>query len=236
MCVNSAVAVPQIVVLAGGLGTRLGQLGRLCPKSLLEVSGKPMLTHILDWAASQGCERGLILTGHLGEQFDGFRHHTIDLTFQRESVKLGTGGSLWNARDLLDERFFLVWGDDLHMISYSDLLISHLSSGCNLTMTVTRSHSQFNLQYEDGRVLRYDKIGIKKRGLNGYEAGTSVVEKRVVEETGKEGSWSWEEVVYSSMAGSIGAHIDDSPFWDIGTPERLARLQEFLDKGGPTRD
>ena len=222
---------PQVVVLAGGLGTRLGNLGEDTPKSLLEVSGKPMLTHILDWAVSQGCERGLVLTGHLGDRFESFRHQGMELVFHREPVQLGTGGSLWNARSLLEDLFFLLWGDDLHMIGYSDLLKTHYSSGCAMTMTVTRDHSPFNLEYGGGRVLRYDKSDPDKRGFNGYEAGTSVVERRVVEEFGKEGAWSWEEVVYESMAGSIAAHLDDTPFWDIGTPERLAKLQLFLDEG-----
>lgn len=62
--------MPQIVILAGGLGTRLGDLTKQIPKSLIQVDNKPILSHILDWIDEQGCDRALILTGHLGEQFD----------------------------------------------------------------------------------------------------------------------------------------------------------------------
>jgi D-glycero-D-manno-heptose 1,7-bisphosphate phosphatase len=223
-------SMPQVVVLAGGLGTRLGEISESTPKSLVEVGGKPMLFHILDWVASQGCSRGLILTGHLGDQFENIEHQDIGLTFCRESSPLGTGGALWNARDLIEDRFVLLWGDDLHMINYRELIDTHLTSGCEMTMTVTRENPSFNLEYASGRVLRYDKDGVDPSGLNGYEAGTSVVEKSVLERHGADGAWSWEGVVYRSMAGSIAAHMDDSPFWDVGTPDRLSKLDRFLNE------
>lgn len=224
-------SMPQVVVLAGGLGTRLGDISKGTPKALVEVGGKPILSHILDWVASQGCSRALVLTGHLGEEFEGFEHRGVELTFVREPRPLGTGGALWNARKLIEGRFVLLWGDDLHLVDYRNLLATHLTSGCEMTMTVTREHSSFNLEYGADRVLRYDKGRVLPEGLNGYEAGTSVIEKSVLERHGKEGSWSWEGDVYQSMAGSIAAHVDDAPFWDVGTPERLFRLERFLEEG-----
>ena len=224
--------MPQVVVLAGGLGTRLGSLSERIPKSLIEVAGQPILSHILDWSSSQGCTRALILIGHLGEQFESFTHAGVELTFQKEVEPLGTGGALWGARGLIEDRFFLLWGDDLHMIDYSSLLQTHNSSGCSLTMTVTTNHSSFNLEHMGDRVIRYDKHLDSPDGLNGYEAGTSIVEKSVLESLGRDGSWSWEEEVYPALSGLIAAHLDKTPFWDIGTPERLRMLESFLKEGG----
>ncbi len=224
--------MPQVVVLAGGLGTRLGILSERVPKSLIEVAGQPILSHILDWVATQGCTRALILIGHLGERFEDFNHEGVDIVFHMENTPLGTGGSLWGARDLIEDKFVLLWGDDLHMIDYSSLLQTHNSSGCALTMTVTTSHTTFNLEHRDGRVFRYDKRLDSPDGLNGYEAGTSIVEKSVLESLGRDGSWSWEEEVYPALSGLIAAHLDETPFWDMGTPERLELLESFLKEGG----
>ena len=230
---TQSVEMPQVVVLAGGLGTRLGDLTQRIPKSLVEVDDKPIIGHILDWISDQGCNRALILTGHLGEQFEQYTHHTVSLTYVQEPQPLGTGGALWNAVDYLEPEFILLWGDDFHPIDYQKLVIRHRDDANLMTMTVTESHETMNLQHRDGRVIKYDKHN-STPDFNGYEAGTSVVSKRIVLLFGRDGKWSWEDTVYPKLSGKIGAHIDNTKFWDMGTPERLSKLIEFL-KQEPTR-
>ena len=113
---STPIDMPQVVILAGGLGTRLGAITQHIPKSLVEVDDRPMISHILDWISLQGCDRALILTGHLGDKFEEYTHDSVSLTFVREPVPLGTGGALWNAVDFLEPEFLLVWGDDFHPI------------------------------------------------------------------------------------------------------------------------
>ena len=223
--------MPQVVILAGGLGTRLGEVAEKTPKSLIEVNGKPMLSHILDWAQGQGCMDALILTGHLGEEFKGFSHRGMSLTFLQESTPLGTGGALWNAKEQLEEEFILLWGDDFHPIDYGALVAHHRQEKSPLTMTVTEAHDTMNLQHEGGKVIAYNKSE-ESSNLNGYEAGTSIVAKAVLETHGKDGKWSWEESVYPAMSGKISAYCDNTPFWDMGTPQRLSRFENFLNQGG----
>ena len=224
--------LPQVVILAGGLGTRLGEISESIPKSLIEVNGKPMLTHILDWALGQGCRKALVLTGHLGEMFDDFTHRGMSLTFHQEPEPLGTGGALWNAKHLLDDEFILLWGDDFHPIDYNSIVSEHRQKAAPLTMTVTESHESMNLHHQDGQVIVYDKAN-PKANFNGYEAGTSIVKKSVIETHGREGKWSWEETIYTALAGKMNAYVDNTAFWDMGTPERLSRFGEFLKQGGP---
>ena len=221
------VEMPQVVILAGGLGTRLGAITQHIPKSLVEVDDKPMIDHILDWISLQGCDRALILTGHLGDKFDQYTHDSVDLTFVREPVPLGTGGALWNAVDFLEPEFILLWGDDFHPINYHNLVDLHRQDGNLMTMTVTESHDSMNLLHANGRVHKYNKRNNNSE-FNGYEAGTSVVSKRIVLLFGRDGKWSWEETGYPKLSGKIGAHVDNTKFWDMGTPERLTKLTEFL--------
>ncbi|MBJ84496.1 MAG: hypothetical protein CMB52_03155 [Euryarchaeota archaeon] len=219
--------MPQVVVLAGGLGSRLGGMTKATPKSLIEVDGKPILSHILDWAHGQGCKDALILIGHLGEKFDGFSHRGMNLQFVKENQPLGTGGAIWNARQYLADEFILLWGDDYHPIDYKRLVKHHRDNRQRLTMTVIESHDTQNLQHAENRVIAYSKSKIDEN-FNGYEAGTSVVQKSVVESCGHTGSWSWEETVYPQLSGQIHAYIDETKFWDMGTPDRLAKLEKFL--------
>ena len=222
--------MPQVVILAGGLGTRLGDLTKHQPKSLIEVADKPILVHILDWVKGQGCNRALVLTGHHGDQFDGFQYPGIELTFVKEQEQLGTGGALWNAREHLEDEFILLWGDDYHPIQYGPLVDLHRGASSKLTMTVTTGHDENNLLYADGRLVHYAKDEDVPTEFNGYEAGTSIVKKSVVNEFGKQGKWSWEKTVYPNMSTEIYVHIDNTKFWDMGTPERLQRLEEFFNE------
>ena len=96
-----------------------------------------------------------------------------------------------------------------------------------MTMTVTEAHESMNLLHADNRVIKYNKHA-ETSEFNGYEAGTSVVSKRIVLLFGRDGKWSWEETVYPKLSGKIGAHIDNTKFWDMGTPDRLSKLREFL--------
>ena len=98
-------------------------------------------------------------------------------------------------------------------------------------MTVTEKHESMNLRHENGKVIDYNK-STPPANFNGYEAGTSIVDKKVVEEYGKNGKWSWEETVYPALSGQIIAHIDNTKFWDMGTPKRLEKLENFLKKSG----
>ena len=187
-----------------------------------------MLSHILEWAGGQGCRDALILTGHLGEQFEGFKHDGMNLTFVQESEQMGTGGALMNAIEYLEDEFILLWGDDYHPVNYRRLYASHKEHQQSLTMTVIQSDELANLRHENERVFEYSKSEISD-SFNGYEAGTSVVDKSVLVKFGKSKKWSWEETVYPQMSGQIHAYIDETPFWDMGTPERLERLEKFFD-------
>lgn len=224
--------MPQVVILAGGLGTRLGDFTVNTPKSLVKVNNKPIINHILDWVKGQGCKDILILTGHLGEQFTDFYYPSLNLDFIQEPEPLGTGGALWNAVDKLADDFILLWGDDLHPIDYKPLVVKHRKKQSLMTMTVTQQHEIMNLQHHNDLVIAYDKNN-QNDHFNGYEAGTSIVSKKLVLLFGKSGKWSWEERVYPALSGKIHAHIDDTKFWDIGTPERLSKLDNFLKHGRP---
>ena len=140
---------------------------------------------------------------------------------------MGTGGALWNARDYLEDEFVLVWGDDYHPINYRRLFKAHTEHGLPITMTVIEGHDTFNLHHENGVVVEYSKEDVKS-SYNGYEAGTSVVKKSVIDDIGKSGVWSWEESAYPAYSGRIHAHIDETPFWDMGTPERLSKLENYF--------
>ena len=54
--------------------------------------------------------------------------------------------------------------------------------------------------------------------------------KSIVLEHGRDGAWSWENTIYPALAKQIHVHLDTTKFWDMGTPERLQKLEDFFNE------
>jgi len=121
--------VEQAVILAGGKGTRLGTLAERRPKALVDIAGQSLLAHQLDVLKRYGIAKVLILTGHLGDILsdeigDGSRFG-LDITYRREPTPRGTAGSLKDAEALLDDEFFVIYGDIIFDIDLARVAAFH---------------------------------------------------------------------------------------------------------------
>ena len=117
-------AIRQAVVLAGGLGTRLGALTEKQPKPLLPVAGRPFLEWLLDNLSRQGVTNVVLAIGHGADVFSqwlGRLESPLELETFVETEPLGTGGALPLMRDQLEQSFFLLNGDTLFDASLSRL-------------------------------------------------------------------------------------------------------------------
>ena len=102
----------QVVILAGGLATRLGELTKNRPKSLLEILGKPFLAYQLEVLRANGITDIVLCIGHLGTQiqdiFGDGSQYGVHIRYSLENKPLGTAGALKNAEPLLLKNFFVL--------------------------------------------------------------------------------------------------------------------------------
>ena len=103
-----------VLILAGGLATRLKKSSENLPKSLVKVAGKPFIAHQLGELSRQGIQDVIICIGHLGEQIEKYvgdgSMFGLKVRYSRESDNLlGTGGAVRKALHLLDESFFILY-------------------------------------------------------------------------------------------------------------------------------
>jgi NDP-sugar pyrophosphorylase family protein len=92
--------VKQCVILAGGQGTRLGNLTKKCPKPLVKIRRKPFLFYLINFLKLQGFKKFVILTHYLNKNFINYFNKNFldtDIKIVKEKEKLGTGGSIRNA-------------------------------------------------------------------------------------------------------------------------------------------
>ncbi|MCB9084590.1 MAG: HAD-IIIA family hydrolase [Bdellovibrionaceae bacterium] len=121
----------KAVILAGGKGTRLGDLAKDIPKSLVPIAGKPLLDYQLEWLAREGVKEVLLLTGYLSEKIeahcgDGSKWG-LKCEYLVEDTPLGTAGALKDAESKLPGEFLVVYGDVLVDIDLKNLMEFHQS-------------------------------------------------------------------------------------------------------------
>ena len=129
-------------ILGAGLGTRLRPLTENCPKPLLPVGGRPLITYAMDHCLSIGVERFIVNTHHCAEAYEkafpGGNWRGAPILFRHEPVLLDTAGGLKNIEDLLedDETILVYNGDILSDLPLSQLLAAHAAGGREVTLAL----------------------------------------------------------------------------------------------------
>lgn len=238
--------IRQAVVLAGGFGTRLGELTRTTPKPLLPVGGKPFIAWLIEWLARAGFDDIILSTGYLAEQFDGFLEtnvwqdphgERIRVTTFRENQPAGTAGALALMAERLDQRFLLVNGDSL-LLCDPVLTASFAESLPDGHMVLTTRPVDDTVRYgrvdladnADGKTVRI--TGFREKGVTGpghINSGISALDRSVLDMIGAL-PCSIENEIYPQLAaqGRLHGVAQSGFFTDIGLPETYEAAQHEL--------
>ncbi|MHB1860205.1 MAG: sugar phosphate nucleotidyltransferase, partial [Solirubrobacteraceae bacterium] len=175
-------ALPPVVILCGGRGTRLQERTREIPKPLVEIGGRPILWHVIGIYAAQGFDRFLLATGYRGELIERFASTTswplpVCVRAVDSGLHTPTGGRLVRLREhLAGERFCATYADGLADIDLHRLLAGHLAQAevsaeaAVATVTVVRPELQFGVAQLDGDgelVLGFEEKPRSEHWVNG---------------------------------------------------------------------
>lgn len=129
-----------MVIMAGGMGTRLRPHTENCPKPMLLVAGKPMLEHIIERAKREGFSHFVLAIQYLGhmieDHFGDGEHLGVRIDYLREQSPLGTAGALGLLNPRPDAPFVVTNGDVITDIRYGKLLDFHTRHDATATMAV----------------------------------------------------------------------------------------------------
>jgi NDP-sugar pyrophosphorylase family protein len=156
----------QIAILAGGLATRLGELTKNEPKSLLGIEGRPFIEYQIEQIGRQGITDILICTGHLGEPIerylgDGARYG-VNIRYSHEDRPLGTAGALKKALNMLDDTFITMYGDSYLFLDFARIFSHFVRRDKLALMTVYKNRGLYdksNTSVRGGLVTGYRKNG-----------------------------------------------------------------------------
>jgi NDP-sugar pyrophosphorylase family protein len=235
--------VPTIAILAGGLATRLGEMSRQTPKSLLDVGGKPFLTRQLELLSRQSLNDVVVCVGHLGDQIMESVPIPAGMRVRYSSdgpVRLGTGGAIAKAIPLLGREFFVLYGDSYLRCDYLAVFRAFASARRDSStpphglMTVYENADRLdssNVELEGDRIARYSKT-TKTPAMRYIDWGLGILTPECFEGRFGSGTFDLADVYEALVArGRLLAHLVHERFYEIGSRSGLEELRMLVERG-----
>jgi NDP-sugar pyrophosphorylase family protein len=231
----------QCIILAGGLGTRLGHRTADRPKAMVEVAGEPFIRHQLRLLADGGIDDVVICVGYRGVLLeDEVDRHTppgMAVRCISDGQKLrGTAGAIRRVVEhgLTNEHFAVLYGDSYLTVDYADVTSSFDEDRYDGLMTVWRNETvdESNAGVGDGRVVVYRKGPNRSNHpcMNHIDYGLGIVSSDALLELVPPGVPYDLADVYESMAanGRLQAYEVEHRYYEIGSESGLAELDRLL--------
>ena len=227
----------DVVVLAGGLGTRLAGVLTDTPKVLAPVGDRPYLALLLQWLKKFGAARIVFGLGHLAGSvatyLEKYAPEDIQIEMVIEQQPLGTGGAIANLRNSIHTNPVLILnGDSFVDADLCKFLDSHLMSGADSSLLCVQvpDTSRFGsvLVGADDRILEFQE---KQPGRGGglINAGVYLFGPDMIARIADSGPSLENDVFQKLPAGALHSMAGEFTFLDIGTPEDLSRAPDVLE-------
>ena len=229
----------QAIILAGGLGTRLGARTRDLPKALLPIAGRPFLAWLLEALVRCGFAEVVLCIGHHGEQIIEFlgtgEAFGVNVAYSKDGERLlGTGGALRQAlaRGLLSETFLVTYGDSYLPFDYGaplrDLNAHPEARG---TMSVYENRGAWdasNCAVGRGLVLRYEK-GARDRALTHIDYGAIALRRSLIAEQPEQVAFGLDTLQHElAKSGQLRAFEASERFYEVGSEAGIQDLEQRL--------
>jgi len=222
-------AASQVVILMGGLGTRLGSLSNNTPKPMLAVRGRPFVEWLIEKARRQGAGRILLLCGHRAEVVEAWRpdaeaRFEIPIEISSEPSPMGTAGALIHARTSLADDFLLLNGDSWFDFNWPALSLTEQDLGVLALRGVSPADRYETIALQGRRVTA---IRLRNPKLEAGLINAGVYRLRAAALEGFSAPASLEADVLPSLAarGLLAGQRFEGPFIDIGLPETYDAAQ-----------
>jgi N-acetyl-alpha-D-muramate 1-phosphate uridylyltransferase len=223
-----------IVILAGGLATRLGSLSKTTPKSLILVNEEPFIVHQLRLLKNQGFKKIVVCIGYLGNLIQKYvgdgKKFGLSVTYSEDGKKLlGTAGAIKNALSILEENFFVLYGDSYLMIDYKKVQQFFMQQSKPALMTIFKNNDtgdNSNIEFNDNGIIKYDKKN-KTINMTYIDYGLALFKKNIFS-----GSGSFQDLsdFYKKLLtdNQLASYEVFQRFYEIGSIRGLNDFKNFI--------
>ena len=228
----------KVIILAGGLGTRISEETETKPKPMVLLDDKPIIWHLMNIYATQGYDDFIIATGYKGEVISNWVDSTLNEKWKVRAFDTGTNamtaGRIKKCMELVPgERVMVTYGDGLGNVDIKKLIEFHESKGKKATVTAVRPPARFGvLETENGLVKHFGEKNQADAGwING---GFFVLEPDVISLIVKDSAqFESETLPLLALQNELAAY-DHEGFWKpMDTLREKNELTEFASEATP---
>ena len=218
----------EVIILAGGLGTRLAKTVSDRQKVMAPVGGRPFLAYILKDLANKGFVRCVLAVSYHSEQIEncfGNSYEGMTLSYSYEKTPLGTGGAIKKALDNTSSQYIAVINGDTYFDTDIDSLYQLILDKKAVIALAAKEmpdcsrHSTLSIS-DDGQILSFSE---KKKNEKGYINGGVYVIRRDIFDHITEERFSFEKDILEKTRNGLYAEISTGYFIDMGIPEAYFR-------------
>lgn len=227
----------EVIILAGGFGTRLQRIVENVPKPMVDINGMPFLSFIMDYLVSHGVSKVLLSVGYkheIIENYFGFRYKNIEIEYVFEAIPLGTGGAIRKAlKYVSDDNVIVLNGDTFFCVNLSEMYDFHQGKSSNLTIAVKAMEncSRYGaVIIQNDRIVQFEEKSCNSFGyING---GIYIINSKVISsfinEFGNQFSFERDFIQKITKKINVFSYISNDYFIDIGIPEDYERAKKEL--------
>jgi len=227
----------EVLILAGGLASRLMPYTEKIPKSLISVAGRPFIYHQLDLMLAQDVKKVILCVGHYGKMIEervGENYkEKIKIVYSYDGAELlGTGKAIHNALDKINQdSFFVMYGDTYLLEPLVKIHMAFDRNKFDSLLAVYKNQNQWdksNSIYKNGKVILYNKTNPTKN-MNFIDYGISIFKKSVFKKYENRNHYDLSKVMYDlSIAGKLAGYEAKSRFYEIGSHNGLIEFDDYL--------
>mgnify|MGYP001598116532 FL=1 len=225
----------EVVILAGGKGTRLRPLTVVFPKPLVPIGEMPILEILLTKLKNHGLTNAVISTGYLAELiraiFGDGKKYGMNLSYVHEESPLGTAGSLSLLKQDADN-YIVMNGDLLTTLNFGKMIAFHQTEDADVTIGIHRREVKIDfgvVETQDGQFH-----GFKEKPTMNYDVsmGVNVLSKRVLEYVKSDTFFDMPDLILKvhENGGKVACFNEDCYWLDIGRMDDYAQAQaDFIE-------
>ncbi len=230
----------QIVILCGGLATRLGGLAKDTPKSMIQIKDKPFLEYQIKNVKKHLITDIILCVGHLSEQIEDYFGNGeklgVNIRYSSDENKpLGPIGALKKTEPLLDDIFFTLYGDSYVFVDFKKIYTYFSKQNKLALMVVYQNFDKFdssNIIINNKLVTKYG--GEKTKETTYIDYGVSLFNKKTLKNIPTDAFYSTKDLFTNlTKQKELLSYEVKKRFYHIGTPESLKEFKKYVETKKP---